>query len=220
MVISRIKVMLAVFMAFSLLTPVVGAEELTPMEKAVKLQEAYDSTTSFSADFSQTTSMKLSRRERHGQGSLLIKKPGLMRWDYQKPDHQVLINDGEVMSMYFAGAEQMIIMPAKEYLQSDVTYDFFAGTGDILRDFEVSGVGEDYCCAPVPDLRLAPRQGHPQVDYLYIWLNGDFMASRMQIVDHYGSITDLTFTNIKLNLPVDPDRFKFVPPEGTEIIRQ
>lgn len=220
MIIFRIKVMSVVLLACSLLNSVAVADELTPMEKAVKLQGAYDSTTSFSADFRQTTSMKLSRRERHGQGALLIKKPGLMRWDYQKPEHQVLINDGEVMSMYFAGAEQMIIMPAQEYLQSDVTYAFFAGTGDIMRDFAVSAVGEDYCCVPVPDLKLAPRQAHPQVDYLYIWLNEDFMASRMQIVDHYGSITDLTFTNIKLNMPVNPDRFKFVPPEGTEIVRQ
>jgi outer membrane lipoprotein-sorting protein len=42
----------------------------------------------------------------------------------------------------------------------------------------------------------------------------------MQIADHYGSITDLTFTNIRLNLPVDLERFKFVPPPGTEIVRQ
>jgi outer membrane lipoprotein carrier protein len=203
-----------------MLTLAAEAGELTPKEKAAKLQAAYDRTTSFTADFSQITSMKLSRRERHGQGSLLIKKPGLMRWDYQEPDHQVLINDGEIMSMYFAGAEQMIIMPAKEYLQSDVTYAFFAGTGNVLRDFEISAVGEDYCCGTPPDLRLTPKQSHPQVDYLYVWLNENFLISRMQIADHYGSITDLTFTNIKLNLPVDLERFKFVPPVGTEIIRQ
>lgn len=212
---------MAVVLAFFMVTISVEAgEELTLHEKAAKLQATYDSTFSFTADFSQITSMKLSRRERHGQGALLIKKPGLMRWDYQEPDHQVLINDGEMVSMYFAAAEQMILMPAKEYLQSDVTYAFFAGTGNVLRDFKISAVAEDYCCGPAPDLRLAPKQSHPQVDYLYVWLNDKFLISRMQIVDHYGSITDLTLTNIKLNLPVDLERFKFVPPVGTEIIRQ
>ncbi len=220
MAISNMKLIMAVVLAFLLFNLQAEAGELTLREKAAKLQETYDSTSSFAADFSQVTSMKLSRRERHGQGSLLIKKPGLMRWDYQEPDHQVLINDGEVMSMYFAGAEQMIIMPAKEYLQSDVTYAFFAGTGNVLRDFEISAVGEEYCCGAAPDLRLTPKQAHPQVDYLYIWLNEHFLISRMQIADHYGSITDLTLTNIKLNQPVDLERFKFVPPVGTEIVRQ
>ncbi len=220
MVIFRINLIVAVVLALLMLNIQAGAGELTLQEKAAKLQETYDSTSSFTADFSQITSMKLSRRERHGQGTLLIKKPGLMRWDYQEPDHQVLINDGEMMSMYFAGAEQMIIMPAKEYLQSDVTYAFFAGTGNILRDFDVSAIAEDYCCGTAPDLRLTPKQAHPQVEYLYIWLNENFLISRMQIADHYGSITDLTLTNIKLNLPVDLERFKFVPPVGTEIVRQ
>jgi outer membrane lipoprotein carrier protein len=196
------------------------AGELTIPEMGVRLQATYDGTASFTADFTQVTSMKLSRRERHGQGSLLIKKPGLMRWDYLEPDRQVLISDGEVMSMYFAAAEQMIIMPAQEYLQSDVTYAFFAGTGNIPRDFDLEAAGEDYCCGTPPDLRLTPKRPHPQVEYLYLWLNEDFLIGRMQIADHYGSLTDLTFTNIKLNVPLAGERFRFTPPPGTEIIRQ
>lgn len=220
MAIFRMKLIIVGFVAFFMLTIPVAAEDLSLEEKAVKLQKTYDSTLSFSADFSQITSTKLSRRERHGQGSLLIKKPGLMRWDYLQPDHQVLISDGEFMSMYFAEAEQMIVTPAAEYLQSDVTYAFFAGTGDILRDFEIGAVGEDYCCGVAPDLKLIPKQAHPQVEYLYLWLNDNFLIGRMQIADHYGSITDLTFNNIRLNLSVELDRFKFTPPSGTDIIKQ
>lgn len=205
-----------------LLLPAVPAKggSLSPQDMAVKLQDTYDKTTSFAAEFSQITSMKLSRRERLGKGSLLIKKPGFMRWDYLEPDRQVLISDGESMSMYFAGAEQMIIMPAEEYLQSDVTYAFFAGTGNVLRDFVVEAAGEDYCCGTAPDLLLTPKKSHHQVDSLYLWLNENFLISRMQITDHYGSITDLTFNNISLNLPVELERFKFKPPPGTEIVKQ
>jgi len=204
------------------LVPVIIGEaaELTPQEKVAGLQAAYEATTSFAADFTQLTTTKLSRRERHGEGSLVIKKPGLIRWDYQEPDRQVIICDGERISMYFAEAEQMIVMPAKDYLQSDVTYAFFAGNGDILRDFEISAAGDDYCCGTPPDLMLTPKKPHPQVEYLYLWLNKDFLINRMQIADHYGSITDLTFTDLKLNPPVQPGRFEFVPPPGTDIVEQ
>ena len=151
---------------------------------------------------------------------MVIRKPGLMRWDYREPDRQVLICDGEQMLMYFGGAEQMIVMPAQEYLQSDVTYAFFTGKGNVLRDFEVKGIDEGFCCDPLPDLKLIPKKQHAQVDHIYIWLDERFMVSKMRITDHYGSLTDLTFTNIKLDQPVKDDRFKFTPPAGTEIVRQ
>lgn len=197
-----------------------GAAEISLEEKVAKLQEAYDKTSSFTADFSQETSMKLSRRQRQGQGSLVIKKPGLMRWDYQKPELQVLICDGEKMSMYFSSAQQMIVMPAHEYLQSDVTYAFFAGNGNLLRDFRVEAVAVDYCCGELPDLQLLPKKQHPQVESIYLWLDERFLISRMKINDHYGSVTDLSFTNIKVNQPVSSELFNFVPPPDTEIVTQ
>lgn len=216
------RINLIVVALFSVLFQVVsaGADELLPQAIGVKLQETYDRTTSFSAEFEQITATKLSRRERHGSGTLLIKKPGFMRWDYLEPERQVIVSDGDSISMYFAEAEQMIIMPAQEYLQSDVTYAFFAGTGNILQDFEVGVVGADYCCGPDPDLMLTPKVPHPQVEYLYLWLTESFLISRMQIADHYGSLTDLKFTNIKLNIKIDDDDFSFTPPAGTEIVKQ
>ena len=143
-----------------------------------------------------------------------------MRWDYQIPDRQVLICDGEEVKMYFAKSEQLMIMAARDYLQSDVTYAFFAGKGDILRDFEVSSASEDFCCGEPPDLNLSPRKQHPQVEYIYLWLTDDHLIRKMHIGDHYGSVTELVFSEIKLNEKVDKSRFEFDPPEGTEVIEQ
>ena len=215
-----IKTVISIISTFLLLPAMVSAAELTPVEMAARLQATYDKTTSFTADFDQTTAMKLSRRTREGKGTMVIRKPGLMRWDYREPDHQVLICDGEQMLMYFAEAEQMIVMPAQEYLRSDVTYAFFSGKGNVLRDFDVKGPEQEYCCDPRPDLKLIPKKQHAQVDHIYIWLDDNFMISKMSIKDHYGSVTDLSFTNIKLDQPVMEDRFKFTPPAGTEIVKQ
>ncbi|MBU0481368.1 MAG: outer membrane lipoprotein carrier protein LolA [Proteobacteria bacterium] len=197
-----------------------SVEKLTPEQLAVKLQEAYSRTVTFQAEFNQITTIKLSRRKRSGEGNLLISKPGLMRWDYLTPDKQVLICDGKLVKMYFAKAEQMMIISAHDYLQSDVTYDFFAGKGDIVRDFAVGPPGEDFCCGEPPDLKLVPKVQHPQVDHIYLWLTDDFLIRKMHVNDHYGSQTELVFTGIKLNEHIDASRFLFDPPEGTEIIEQ
>ena len=199
-------------------TPVQAAAD--PALLARQLQQTYEQTKSFQADFTQITTMQLSHRQRQGQGSMTILKPGLMRWDYTEPDRQVFICDGKTMTMYFAQSAQLIVMDAHEYLQSDVTYSFFVGTGDILRDFEPRLPGLDYCCGESPDLMLFPRVEHGQVEHLELWLNDRHLVRRLKIFDHFGSITELNFTNIRLNQPVDRQVFKFDPPPGTEIVKQ
>jgi outer membrane lipoprotein carrier protein len=192
----------------------------SPEEVARKLQLTYEKTSSFQADFTQSTSLQQSRRQREGDGTMVIAKPGLMRWDYRKPDRQVFICDGSTMSMYFAKAAQMMVIPAREYLQSDVTYAFFVGTGDILRDFEPRFPKGDYGGGESPTLQLFPRVEHGQVEHLDVWLDDRSLVRRFKIVDHFGSVTELNFTNIRLNQPVDREVFKFTPPAGTEIVKQ
>ena len=122
-----------------LVTPALATgQTMDALQVAQKLQSTYENATTLVADFKQTTAMKFTSRVRHGTGTMLFRKPGRMRWDYKTPDYQVLTSDGETISMYFEKNNQMIVSNAKDYLQSDVTYSFFAGTGDILRDFEIS----------------------------------------------------------------------------------
>jgi outer membrane lipoprotein carrier protein len=192
---------------------------LTPLELAQKLQSRYEETKTMAADFKQSTSVPMSTRKRLGSGKVVISKPGRIRWDYLAPDKQVLISDGKKVSMYVANSAQMIVQPVSQYINSDVTYAFFAGTGNIVRDFKVLPP-ERPGDANFKAIKLVPKTAHPQVDYLHVWIDENFMVRRLEIVDHFGSITDLAFSNIRRNEPVSPDVFVFTPPLGTEIIEQ
>jgi outer membrane lipoprotein carrier protein len=198
------------------------AAELRPEEVASRLQEAYEKTNTMSASFRQVTLVRSSPREKYGAGKMVIQKPGRMRWDYQQPAHQVLVADGETVSMYYAQTEQMMVISAREYLQSDVTYAFFTGQGNILRDFqplaaEKSLTGDS--AAHV--IKLIPRQDHPQVQELRLWVHPEtFFIQQLRVLDHFGTVTDLFFSDIKVNVPLSPGLFTFTPPAGTEIIRQ
>lgn len=202
-----------------------------PDAVAVRLQHAYERTTSIQARFQQVTSLKMSRQVRKGSGKMTILKPGRMRWDYQTPEEQIIICDGEKLRMYLAKARQMMVASAKDYIQSDVTYGFFAGTGSIIRDFEV--LVQDIKQAPDLSvleesekgnresqvIRLVPRKPHPHVEYLHVWVdNKTSLINQLQIVDQLGSVTDIFFSKIKTNEPIALDRFSFTPPVGTEII--
>ncbi|MFC1524102.1 outer membrane lipoprotein carrier protein LolA [Thermodesulfobacteriota bacterium] len=212
----------------------VAEEPLSVIEIAGRLQEKYEKTTSIKADFIQRTMITLNKRERRGSGSMIIQKPGKMRWDYTLPAEQVVLCDGEKIYMYFAKERQMVVAPASGYIESDVTYSFFSGSGDLLRDFDVFSpdkhveqvseskgeiTREDLLSDDQYLIKLVPKKPHPQVDFIHAWLFKDtFLINRLQIVDLFGSITDFHFTRLEVNVPVDADAFEFTPPPGTEII--
>jgi len=218
---TRIHAVFLHVLALCALWPAVlpAAELSDPIRVAERLQAVYDGTRSMTARFEQVTKARTTGREKRGQGTLMLLKPGRMRWDYDEPDRQVFVCDGKTVSMYFARENQMLVSPAEQYLQSDVTYAFFAGTGNILRDFEVSGPTEEDLADPTHQLVLAPKTKHPQIETVQLWVDGKtFQVKRIRMTDLFGSITDIAFTEMKMNGPVPAETFVFTPPEGTEII--
>ena len=205
----------------------IAAQPLELVEIAQKLQSTYEKAANFVGDFNQTTSMKFSDRVRQGSGSLIFLKPGHMRWDYTTPDYQVLISDGETITMYFENNNQMIMSNAREYLQSDVTYSFFSGTGNILKDFEVAEPDFENLRDNSFLIKLIPKSTHPHVSFIHAWVTeGTFQLAHLQIIDHFDTVTDLFFENVQIDsnfyggLEITKDLFSFSPPANTEIIKQ
>jgi len=210
-----------------LLPTQVAAQTMNSLEIAQKLQNTYKKATSLVADFNQTTSIKFSERVRQGSGSMIFLKPGRMRWDYITPDHQVLISDGESITMYFEKSNQMIISDARDYLQSDVTYSFFAGTGDILKDFDIGEPDFENIRDNSHLIKLIPKSTHPHVSFIHAWITDDiFLLEHLQIVDHFDTVTDLFFESLEIDSnsygdrEITKDIFSYPPPPVTEIIKQ
>lgn len=194
----------------------------TPEEIAAGLQQQYEAAKSISADFNQQTTLQLgSSRTRKGAGSVVIQKPGKMRWDYTAPDPQVIICDGKTITIYLEKANQMIVGDAEDYLQSDVTYTFFTGTGDIIRDFNVTApADEPFETERSYRIVLTPKQPHPHVATLTVTVDKKTsLLKELLIADHFGSLTTMTFSNMQFNIPYPDDYFSFTPPPGTEIIK-
>ena len=172
--------------------------------------------------------MRMSQRVRAAQGKVAIVKPGKIRWDYMEPDRQVLVSDGEKFFMYFEKTSQMMVRSVDEYIQSDVTYAFFSGSGNIIRDFEVFGYdpavtskdssegnNKDYV------LKLVPKKPHSQIEFLVVWVDTKkFLVNHLQIVDLFGNTTDIYFSKFETDKSFPHDFFTFSPPPDTEIIEQ
>jgi len=227
----KLRIVVALFLCIGISPQMLPAADETdaPLATAGRLQAAYEVTAGLVADFRQHTVMQLNRRGKSGSGTVVFLKPGHMRWDYFAPDRQILISDGRTITMYFEKSMQMIVTAAREYLQSDVTYSFFSGSGNIMEDFTISaGDGTVDDRAGTSLIKLVPKKAHPQISRLYVWVADDTsLINRIRMVDHFDTVTDLFFDNIKrlsstdsTGPVIDSKLFTFIPPPGTEIINQ
>jgi len=230
--ITPIHFFLFLFFLFFLAPISVSAE--SPAGVATRLQKRYDSIQSFSFDFIQDTRGQLTGRPKKGRGQAFFIKninndkiPGKMRWNYSDPARQVLVSDGKTFSMYFASLSQMIITPA-ESLQNDLTYSFFTGSGNLIQDFRIKapGQGLEARQGQTSIIQLTPKAKQSQVASIHLWVTDDSLIQRIEILDHFDTITVLNLSNLKVNSLDTGDGelmkklFHFTPPEGTEIIRQ
>ncbi len=180
-----------------------------------RLQKRYESTKDISGDFIQKTTVPGDPEPVMASGKVYFKRPYLMRWDYEKPDRQLLVTSGEKVYLYEIDAKQVSVLSRKQFLSTKISRAFFLGKGDIRRDFVVVG------CTLGPDgwvLRLRPKEPIPQLKSLELTIDKDnYLVKKTVIEDQMGGTTSIIFNKTKVNTGLDPDLFKFKIPKGVRV---
>jgi outer membrane lipoprotein carrier protein len=184
-------------------------------EVAERLQKKYDTILDFSADFVHRYEGGTLRRTREERGTLLLKKPGKMRWTYKQPEEKVFVSDGVRFYQYVPLDRQVTVADAPDEGQPGLT--FLSGKGRLTRDFNVS-----FAQSQAPDrwtLHLEPKTPQPQYDWLEIAASRDRLELRTLVVaEKQGSRSTFTFGNFKENPGLADKDFEFTIPKGVEVI--
>jgi outer membrane lipoprotein carrier protein len=186
----------------------------TAEEVAAALQRKYDVIRDFSADFVHQHEGGVLRRKREERGTLLVKKPGKMRWEYKAPDEKVFVSDGARVYQYLPQENRVIVSPAPEGDQAAVL--FLAGQGNLTRDFNVS-----FGQSTTPEawtLRLEPKRPQPEYDWLEVTAARDSLRLlSFTVAEKQGSRSTFTFSNFKENPGLADKTFAFSIPRGAEV---
>ena len=87
---------LTLMLIILLLPAIASAAELKDVVD--NLQQRYEKVKDYQADFSQEAVLKLGQTTEKAFGKIYIKKPDMMRWDYDKPRRQqIIINKSEII---------------------------------------------------------------------------------------------------------------------------
>lgn len=185
------------------------------------VQTHYQQVRDFTADFEQTYVGGALKRRTVERGTVAIRKPGRMRWDYQNPEKKLFISDGTRMYFYVPADKQVRVsaLPADGRVPTPIL--FLAGRGDLLRDFRVEEVAAPGGVAGVRALRLRPVKPEPEYETLTLVVDSSSYAIRQLVVlDGQGGTSTFGFTNLKENVGVPDSRFVFTMPKGVDVVTQ
>ena len=185
---------------------------------AEKVDQRYNHIETLEAQFAESYSgAGMTRKE---SGTLLLKKPGRMRWDYDEPRPKMFLTDGSTAWFYVPGEKQVRRTPVKqiEDLRSPLRY--LLGKSKLEKEFVGLAIVTDAKPANRGDivLRGEPKGMEERVSQTLLEVTPDGMITRIVVEETDGSVTEFRFLQQKENVQIADARFKFVPPPGVEVV--
>jgi len=197
-----------------LLTAADAPDEATKALDGV--QKRYDSVRDMRASFVQTSFSAALGKETEAHGTVLVKRPGKMRWEYAEPDGRVIVLDGEAIKIWNPQDKQLQIAKLSASNVSPTALGFLMGQG-VLRDtFDAKPASEPG--RTDKGLLLHPK-GDAGFESLLLWLDPKTSELRESVVvDLFGNKTRLKLESIVENGGVDAKAFELATPPGAEVI--
>jgi outer membrane lipoprotein carrier protein len=188
-------------------------------EVVAKMQAFYDRARDLKGKFKQVYTDSLYSRQRTSYGYVYVRKPGMMRWNYVKPERKSFIADGKVLWVWEPEDKQAFRNPLDSSTLS-MGLKFLLGTGDLDKEFEVAYASDKEQLGGPGDLvlKLTPRRRTVQFKHLLFAINpGDYSVGETMIVSKH-STNHLILTQVKINTKLSRGRFHFRPPADTRVI--
>ncbi len=195
-----------------------AGEDVSTIAQAT--DEHYNRLKSFKADFTEIyQSPGVSRTE---SGTLWLKKPGRMRWEYSQPREKLFLTDSKTAYFYVPGEHQARRTPIKNLddMRSPLRYLL----GKTKLDKELVGLALAPDAPPLQPgdvvLRGVPKGMKDRVEEVLLEVSPGRQIQRIVIREIDGTSTDFRFSHTTENVPVKDDLFHFTPPPGVEIINE
>ena len=178
----------------------------------------YNHLSTLTADFTEI--YKGAGIQRTESGTLWLKKPGRMRWDYREPREKLFLTDGKKAYFYVPGERQAREAPVKNIddLRSPLRY--LLGRTKLQKEFSNLSLSN---AAPLQAgnvvLQGVPRSMADRLSRVLLEVGPDGTLFRIVAEELDGSTTEFRFRNQQENVSIPDARFQFHAPPGVETIQ-
>jgi outer membrane lipoprotein carrier protein len=193
----------------------IAQTELSVDRVAEQTDAHYNNLKSLRARFTET--YRGAGATRTESGTLWLRRPGKMRWEYTDPKEKLFVSDGKTAYFYVPGERQARKAPIKDLddLRSPLRY--LLGKTKLKKEFENLTVRAGDQPTTVL-IRGVPTGMADRVSEMTMELSSQGQVRRILIEEADGSETEFAFSAIEENVAVEDALFRFQPPPGVELI--
>ena len=158
--------------------------------------------------------------ERSESGTLWLKKPGKMRWEYRSPREKLFVSDGRDAWFYVPDDRQARKMAAKKLEDIRSPLAFLLGKTKLEKELQGLSLAPDVTPLAQGNVvfRGVPTAYADQISEIMLEVTPEHRMARIVISQVDGATTEYRFTDQKDDVPLADGRFQFKPPAGTETV--
>ena len=179
-----------------------------------RLQRHYHDTNSFTAKFNEEIA-SVGAPKKNRTGMVSFRKPGRMRWEFDDPEKQTIVSDGETLYSFDPDLNQVVETPLKQALKSSSATSFLLGIGNINRDFKAA-FAHPATPTGLVDLILDAKTGGYKIEVGLDPKSYNLMT--LTLTDQLGDVTRIDFSDIHDNVELPDSIFAFKTPAGADVV--
>jgi outer membrane lipoprotein carrier protein len=178
----------------------------------------YNHLRSLEAEFTEV--YRGSGMDRTESGTLWLKKPGKMRWEYRSPKEKLFVSNGKDAWFYVPDDRQARKEAAKKLEDVRSPLAFLLGKTKLEKELQGLSLAPD--STPLSSgntvLRGVPKALADSVSEIILEITPDGRIVRLVMQGVDGASTEYRFTDQKENVAIADGRFDFRAPAGTEVV--
>jgi outer membrane lipoprotein carrier protein len=198
--------------------PPAGKPAALSIDDILKRLESRYAAPGFTARFFQTSTLKALDITETASGSMTVKRPGMMRWVYEKPDKQVIVTDGKQLWIYRPADNQVTVGSAPTFFGDGKGASFLSNIQSVRKSFHVTlekmNASQEYV------LKMVPVDKTYDLSSVLLVVSSD-MFDIVEVVTYnsYDDETRIELSNIQMEQNLDDAQFKFTIPQGVEVVK-
>jgi len=165
------------------------------------------------ASFTQRVVGKAQSSVKESAGTFTFQRPGKFRWAYERPYEQLIVGDGGKLWIYDRDLNQVIVLKLDLALGSSPAA-LLAGDNALEKNFDVSDAGRG---DGMELIEVKPKSAESGFLRVRIGFR-DNLPRVMELTDTFGNVTTLVFGAFERNPALDVSLFRFVPPQGADVV--
>lgn len=209
--------LIAVLVMLSL-SPAVQAQSMPSLDTVLREVEKRYTAAQFSAEFLQESTIRAMEITDFASGRIYVRYPGMMRWEYEKPEPQAIITDGTRLWVYRSQDNQVLTGSAPVFFRDGKGASFLSDIRLVRQKFTITlhpPEGEN-----LYELRLVPRESTLNTSQVRLLITPrTYTIARIVTLNDYGDDTRIDIINTQFNVELTPSLFTFEIPPGADVQR-